>query len=78
MAYLTKLKKIVLMDCGKLKSLTPLKNCSLLESLNFAGDTSIDDGELGSLIELPELSSMFFSDKRHYSHKQNQIQQLLS
>ncbi|MFA0115084.1 hypothetical protein AB4407_15665 [Vibrio sp. 10N.261.46.E11] len=75
---LKNLKDIVLTDCGKVKSLKPLEKCQLLESITFVGDTSVEDGELTSLLNIPTLKKMWFLDKRHYSHKREQVLEILS
>ena len=75
---LKNLKDIVLTDCGKVKSLKPLAKCQLLESITFVGDTSVEDGELTSLLNIPTLKKMWFVDKRHYSHKREQVVEILS
>lgn len=72
------LREVVLTDCGKVKSLRPLAKCRLLESLTFAGDTSVEDGELTPLLGLPELKTMWFADKHHYSHKRDEVAAILS
>lgn len=75
---LKNLKDIVLTNCGKIKSLKSLTKCQLLESITFVGDTSIEDGELTSLLDIPTLKKMWFVDKRHYSHKREQVVDILS
>ncbi|PMP37817.1 hypothetical protein [Vibrio splendidus] len=75
---LKNLKDIVLTDCGKVKSLKPFTKCQLLESITFVGDTSVEDGELTSLLNIPTLKKMWFVDKRHYSHKREQVVEILS
>ena len=75
---LGKVKSLALTDCGKIRSLQPLANCPLLEEITFVGDTSIEDGVLTPLLEIPKLKKMWFVDKRHYSHKRDQVAALLS
>lgn len=75
---LTNLTNLTLADCGKIKSLQPLANCYLLEQLMFFGDTNIEDGELTFILRLPSLKKILFSNRRHYSHKREQITKLLS
>jgi hypothetical protein len=75
---LASLRDVVLTDCGKVKSLQPLAKCRLLESLTFVGDTNVEDGELTPLLGMPELKRMWFADKRHYSHKRDQVKAMLS
>lgn len=75
---LKKLKTLVLANCGKVKSLTPLSECKQLESVNFVGDTNIEDGALASLLDIPTLKKMWFVNKRHYSHNREQVDSILS
>ncbi len=75
---LKNLKDVSLTDCGKLQSLTPLAKCQLLESIMFVGNTSVEDGELTALLDIPTLKKMRFADKRHYSHKREQVLEILS
>ena len=75
---LANLRDVVLTNCGKVKSLQPLAKCRLLESVTFAGDTNVEDGELTPLLDMPELKRMWFVDKRHYSHKRDQVEAMLS
>lgn len=75
---LKNLKEIVLIDCGTVKSLRPLAHSPSLESITFIGDTTIEDGELTSLLDIPTLKKMWFSNKRHYSHTREQVMEVLS
>lgn len=72
------LRSLVLTDCGRVQSLKSLANCRFLESLNFPGDTNVEDGELTPLLGMPSLKRMWFSDRQHYSHKRAQVEALLS
>lgn len=75
---LENLRDVVLTDCGKINSLQPLSKCRLLESLIFAGDTNVEDGELTPLLDIPELKKMWFVDRRHYTHNRDQVAAMLS
>ncbi len=78
LSELQNLKEIVLTDCGAVKSLRPLAHSPSLESITFIGDTTIEDGELTSLLDIPTLKKMWFSNKRHYSHTREQVMEVLS
>lgn len=78
LSELKNLKEIVLTDCGTVKSLRPLAHSPSLESITFIGDTTIEDGELTSLLDIPTLKKMWFSNKRHYSHTREQVMEVLS
>lgn len=75
---LKNIKNLVLTDCGKIRSLQPLASCRLLENITFVGDTIIEDGMLAPLLDIPQLKKMWFVDKKHYSHKRDQVATILS
>ena len=59
-----------LTDCGELDSLAPLSGLRSLKALAFAGaKTTLRDGDLRPLLDLPKLSMVMFGARRHYSHK---------
>lgn len=70
---LEELRKLHIIDCAKLGSLSTLASCSNLEELYFTGSTNVEDGDLNIVDELPNLKKMWFADKRHYSHKRDEI-----
>ncbi|WP_323942490.1 leucine-rich repeat domain-containing protein [Aeromonas caviae] len=78
LSELKNLKEIVLTDCGTVKSLRPLAHSQSLESIIFIGDTTIEDGDLTSLLDIPTLKKMWFSNKRHYTHTREQVMEVLS
>ncbi len=78
LSELKNLKEIVLTDCGTVKSLRPLAHSQSLESIIFIGDTTIEDGELTSLLDIPTLKKMLFANKRHYSHTREEVMEVLS
>lgn len=78
LSELKNLKEIVLIDCGKVKSLRPLAHSQSLESITFIGDTTIEDGDLTSLLNIPTLKKMWFANKRHYTHTREQVMEALS
>ena len=74
---LTRLKEVLLIDCGKLKSLQPLADLQSLKSLNFAGDTYIEDGVLSFLATMPQLENVRFANRRHYSDNRDELNAIL-
>lgn len=78
LSELKNLKEIVLTDCGTVKSLRPLAHSQSLESITFIGDTTIEDGDLTSLLDIPTLKNMWFANKRHYTHTREQVMEVLS
>jgi hypothetical protein len=63
----TQVESIALTDCGNIASLRPLAGCDSLKRLKFVGDTTIVDGDLAVLEELPALQEVWFAARRHYS-----------
>lgn len=78
LSELKNLKEVVLTDCGTVKTLRPLAHSQSLESITFIGDTTIDDGELTSLLDIPTLKKMWFANKRHYTHTRERVMEILS
>lgn len=64
-----KLRALKLHDCGRIKSLSFLRNLRNLNSFRFIG-TDIIDGDLSPLLNIADV---FFNDKQHYSHKLKDI-----
>ena len=70
LAALDELEVLNLTDCGELDSLAPLAGLRNLKAVAFAGaKTSLRDGDLSPLLELPKLSMVMFGARRHYSHR---------
>jgi len=71
------LRSLTLNNCGPIRSLSPLRNCTHLEELYFSESTNILDGDLSILLQLATLKSTSFANRRHYSHTRDQIQSAL-
>jgi hypothetical protein len=69
LSNLTKLRRIDFSSCGSIDSLAPLRNIQTLENVIFYDDTTIADGDLSSLDELPNLKYVAFRNRRHYNRK---------
>ena len=67
---LTNLEHLVVSDWGTIETLAPIVKLKKLRALSFSGArTTIADGDLSPLEELPQLSMLMFGSRRHYSHK---------
>jgi Leucine-rich repeat (LRR) protein len=66
---LKKLNVLQLSDNKEIESLIPIKNIMQLRALCFFGNTAIKDGDLSYLEEMPNLSLVGFTKRRHYSHE---------
>jgi Leucine-rich repeat (LRR) protein len=70
LAALTNLEHLVVSDWGTIDTLAPIANLRKLRAFSFSGArTTIADGDLSPLEELPRLSMLMFGPRRHYSHK---------
>jgi Leucine-rich repeat (LRR) protein len=70
---LTHLRRLQLNDNGMIASLTPLDKAVNLEEVLFFESTNIADGDLTPLARLPRLSKIAFQNRRHYSHKREEL-----
>ena len=70
------LKVLRLNSCGPIENLDFLKNFPKLTDFRFV-KTNILDGNLNPIIEHPTISSVGFSDKRHYNNKSENIKSIL-
>jgi hypothetical protein len=73
---LTSLKKLHIHSCPALASIRFLKNLDQLEEFRFV-DTDVLDGDFTPLLQLDRLKSVGFTDKRHFSHKYDEIEAML-
>lgn len=67
------LRCLELNDNGKLASLAPVENHAALERVLFYGSTYIEDGDLTVLLSLPLLQAVSYKNRRHYSHRREEI-----
>jgi Leucine-rich repeat (LRR) protein len=67
---LTNLEHLVVSDWGVIETLAPIAKLKKLRAFSFSGArTTIKDGDLSPLEDLPQLSMLMFASRRHYSHK---------
>lgn len=74
---LTRLRRLLVLNCGEIESLAPIEGLSLEEFL-FYDSTNIRDGDLSVLLRMPLLRDTSFQDRRHYSHRRDAILDALS
>lgn len=75
-AELGSLKALAITDCGEIPSIgfiTRLKNLDFFSFVN----TNVIDGDLTPLLDCKSLTFAGFLNKRHYSHKSEEIKALL-
>lgn len=70
---LRSLKRLYINNDGNIMSLSPLDGLERLESVLFYESTNILDGDLSPLLRQTNLSRVAFRDRRHYSHRREQI-----
>lgn len=70
---LESLKRLHLDNNGDIYSLNPLKENSKLEIISFVESTNILDGDMKFLLELKNLSLAYFMNRKHYSHKTEEV-----
>jgi hypothetical protein len=63
-------------DCGEIDSINFIKKLDNLVDFRFV-NTNVLNGQLSPLIEHPKLINAGFLNKRHYSHKQKEIDKIL-
>jgi hypothetical protein len=66
-AHLEALSTLILEDCGQIASLGPVRGLRELRTLRFTGSTSVADGDLTPLRDLPHLQNLGFLQRKHYN-----------
>lgn len=70
LSHLDHLEVLSLDGCRSISSLAPLRNLKTLKAVAFTGRrTTILDGDLSPLTELPLLAMVAFAPRRHYTHR---------
>ena len=72
---LAQLRRLSLNNLGRISSLRPVSRLRHLESVHFWESTDITDGDLGVLLTLPALRSVFFRERSHYTHRRSAFDQ---
>ncbi|PVY36084.1 hypothetical protein [Pontibacter virosus] len=73
---LKKLKVLCYNDCGAIENLSFLNELPHLRDFRFV-NSNILDGDLSPILHHPNLESVGFLNKRHYSHKDTYIKDYL-
>jgi hypothetical protein len=72
LATLKELKRLLLVDCGRVPSVRAVAECPNLRQFYFYGDTNVIDGDLEFLRRTP-LSDVAFKNRRHYSVRREEL-----
>jgi hypothetical protein len=75
-AKLPNLKTLNIEGCGEFNSLSFIKEMTRLEELFFA-NTVVIDGNITPVIEHVSLNKIYFTTKKHYTHKLAQVEAML-
>jgi Leucine-rich repeat (LRR) protein len=67
------LRKLYLSNDSNIDSLKPIVELEELESITFIESTNIVDGDLTPLLNKKKLSRVSFQNRRHYSHKREDL-----
>lgn len=70
---LTALTHLRVVDCGEIASLQPLRELAQLRAFFFYESTRVADGDVSVLLELPKLREVAFANRRHYTHREHEI-----
>ena len=68
---LLKLEHLALCTNQKIDTIKSLRNLKNLETFLFYESTNIEDGDLSPLEELPNLKTVAFQERSHYTHTRN-------
>lgn len=74
---LTLLKRLYLTNAGKLPSLGFLRSMKALRELWLVDGTTVEDGDMSILLELPALTRVHFTNRKRYTHRHEDVQQTL-
>jgi hypothetical protein len=77
LSRLKNLKELVLMQVGNLPSLGFLRDLRSLEMLGLDA-TTVRDGDMSVLLDLPALKHVHYRDRPHYSHSSAEIEAALA
>jgi Leucine-rich repeat (LRR) protein len=78
LAGLTRLRLLKLVNAGKISSLAFLRNMRALEIFIPALNTTIEDGDMSILLELPALKQTLYTERRHYKPRGDEIKAAIS
>jgi len=78
LAGLTQLRLLKLINAGKIPSLAFLQNLRALEVFMPALNTTIEDGDMSILLELPALRQVLYTERRHYKPRDHEIEAAIS
>src|SRR6266545_5719400 len=78
LSRLKRLKLLQLDNVGPVPSLAFLRGLDKLETFYPSQGTKIEDGDLAVLLELPALTRVLFTNRKHYTHTCGDIQHALT
>lgn len=75
--YLSSLETLSLNDCESIASLEPLTHLDQIKHIYFSGSTNIENGSLNMLMQLSNLQSISFANRKHYDMSRTEITEAL-
>ncbi|MFK8080643.1 MAG: hypothetical protein AB8B97_10190 [Granulosicoccus sp.] len=76
--HLGSLETLSINDCGSILSLEPLIHLEQLKHVYFAGSTIVENGSLSALMQLSNLQSISFANRKHYDMSRTEITEALA
>lgn len=76
LSSLSSLKELEINNCGDIQSLQPISVLKWIENLVFVESTNIVDGDMKPILDLPHLNSVSFVNRKHYSHRNEDFENL--
>ncbi|MBN2021847.1 MAG: hypothetical protein JW809_03560 [Pirellulales bacterium] len=73
---LKRLRRLMLSSCAPMPNLKWMSGLNHLDFFSFV-ETTVEDGDLSPLLDLPELRYVGTFDKRNYNYKSNELMDLL-
>ncbi len=73
---LTGLRNLQFLDLGEIESIKGIENLSKLEGFWFYDSTNIVDGDISPILELKKLKKTSFQNRRHYTNKREDFDEL--
>ena len=70
---LTNIWKLSVLNCGDIETLSPLQPLHNLRKFYFYNDTKVIDGNISTLLSLPQLNDVAFRNRKFYTHTTEQI-----